>query len=157
MKLLLATIALSIAAGCGEGGLENGPLEIESLITSARERGLSIEVKPNGASFNGGEVEIVVPSETQATGPCPSSRVCIWKDSDFQGNRYQFSDRDICQNLNDYGASDVASSWNNGTSVTSCLYEHRDCGGKVLIMSSGAKGSGMGSFNDKASSIRVKC
>lgn len=111
----------------------------------------------NSVYYDSGNV-IYTPNATATSLGCESGWVCLFRDSDFNGDRWRFQSKGW-QNLRDYGASDEVSSWWNNRSNPALLGKDAFPGGpgEQLYMSAKARASGMGGFNDQASSVDAWC
>ena len=69
--------------------------------------------------------------------PCTNGYVCLYRDVNWQGTRWQFRDH-FWQDLNPYGGSDQVCSWSNRESRTAYLLFDR---GERLALAPGADGS----------------
>jgi len=105
----------------------------------------------NSIYYEGGKV-IYTPANAAAGLPCPDPYVCLYRDSDWQGDRWIFKDP-VWQNLNPYGASDEVSSWSNHEDRVATLSWDAGGGGAHLHLSAHAHGAHMGDWNDKASAV----
>lgn len=86
---------------------------------------------------------------------CPDGWVCIWEHTNYEGRMLQFQDRGYWQDLSVYNFNDKTSSWRNRINQDARLSEHSGGGGALLCMQPNSSSSGVGQFNDKASSIRL--
>lgn len=144
MRNTAVVLCLFLAVACGSDDLS--PVVEESSLL---QQGL-----------DGNDVSITEGSPG-LTATCPSGAFCLWWDSSHGGSRftayYNSGTKGLCQNLNDWGWSDRASSYQNSASAAACLYWDRDCGGSRIRILSGSSANSMGSWNDKASSFRLGC
>lgn len=103
--------------------------------------------------YDGGKV-IVTPAYSTAGLGCSAPWLCLFRDASWEGTRWSFQDH-FWQNLRDYGASDQVSSWSNHESRNATLGWDSIEQGKApyLTLSAGAHSSGMGGWNDQASSV----
>src|SRR5690242_15012559 len=85
---------------------------------------------------------------------CPDGWVCIWEHTNYEGRMLKFQDRGYWQDLSVYEFNDKTSSWRNRINQDARLSEHAGGGGDLLCMQPNSSSSGVGQFNDKASSIR---
>jgi hypothetical protein len=93
--------------------------------------------------------------EAASFGECPDGWVCIWEDSNYEGRMLKFQDRGYWQDLSVYGFNDKTSSWRNRINQDARLSEHAGGAGSLLCMQPNSSSSGVGQFNDLASSIRL--
>jgi hypothetical protein len=107
----------------------------------------------NDFIYEGGAV-IISPAPAAASLPCPDPYVCLYRDSGWNGTRWIFRDH-YWQNLRTYGASDEVSSWSNHENRQAVLGWDSIEQGKspYLYLSAHAHASGMGGWNDEASSV----
>lgn len=101
--------------------------------------------------YDGGAV-IYTPAAATASLPCPDPYVCLYRDTNWNGDRWIFRDA-YWQNLNAYGASDEVSSWSNHENRVATLSWDVGGGGAHLHLSAHAHASSMGSWNDQASAV----
>jgi len=83
---------------------------------------------------------------------CSSGYGCLYADSNFGGRRLQFHDIG-CQNLN--GFNDQTSSLYNRSGHRFGVYSGKNCTGTARVFKPGAKVSTLGTFSNKATSIRL--
>jgi hypothetical protein len=86
---------------------------------------------------------------------CPDGWVCIWEHTNYEGRMLRFQDRGYWQDLSVYEFNDKVSSWRNRINQDARLSEHAGGGGSLLCMQPNSSSSGVGGFNDLASSIRL--
>lgn len=92
---------------------------------------------------------------TAALSECPSNRVCLFKDRDFNGLLGYRSGNLSTVNIS-YTNNDETSSWSNKTGYLGAWYADADGRGGCYAMNSYTNNSYVGfSFNDKASSWRT--
>jgi hypothetical protein len=111
--------------------------------------------KGNDFIYQGGAVIVTPAPAVAAAGlPCDAPWLCLYRDSNWLGTRWRFQDH-TWQNLRVYGASDEVSSWSNHEGRTATLGWDSIEQGKApyLNLPSGAHASGMGGWNDQASSV----
>jgi hypothetical protein len=103
--------------------------------------------------YEGGKV-IVTPAYSTDSLGCSAPWLCLYRDANWGGTRWLFQDHNW-QNLRDYGASDEVSSWSNHESRSATLGWDSIEQGKApyLTLAAGAHASGMGGWNDNASSV----
>ncbi len=107
---------------------------------------------------NGGQIrmDLVVLSSNEGWQNCDSGYVCLWWDSNYKGRRLEFASWNYWQNLGgSWGSNDEISSWRNRASVNAKLSWNTNGVQPYTCLQSGARSSGMGGWNDNASSLWI--
>jgi hypothetical protein len=138
--LLMACCALAVSAGGAVAG-EDTPSAAPVPVASSG----------NVTTYSDGNQVVVAATFND----CPDGWVCIWEHTNYEGRMLKFQDRGYWQDLSVYEFNDRASSWRNRINQDARLSEHAGGGGTLLCMQPNSSSSGVGQFNDKASSIRL--
>lgn len=86
---------------------------------------------------------------------CPNGWLCLWDRIGNTGRMVQFQSAGTWLNLANYGFDNAARSWRNRTSRTAYLREVHPGQGAGVCMAPGVTVTSMGSFNGRASSLRL--
>lgn len=106
--------------------------------------------------YEGGKV-VVVPAAGESFDSCPTGNVCLFFDSNWQGDMVLFSSCCAWNNLSNYGFNNSASSWRNRKNVDAQLAMDAGGGGSKLCLNNNDYSSTMpGGWDNSASSIRVR-
>jgi len=149
----LAIVALAAAAGSASAAAPSAALPEITPANAALLLPPGYVKKGDDYVYEGGKV-IVTPAYSTTSLGCSAPWLCLYRDSSWEGTRWIFQDH-FWQNLRDYGASDQVSSWSNHESRNATLGWDSIEQGKApyLTLGAGAHASGMGSWNDNASSV----
>ncbi len=142
-----------------------GNLAVENVAVPSRDFSVenAAEILPSGFEREGndfiyaeGEV-VITPAlfAAQAQG-CVAHYLCLYRNANYQGDRWMFKD-EYWQNLRNWGASDVVSSWKNrqGSCDNAKLGWNSIEQGitPTLTLACTGEQANMGNWNDKASSV----
>lgn len=103
--------------------------------------------------LQGGKVIVhLVPT---APSDCPVNWVCLWEHQNYTGQMVQY--RDCCPwyNLGDVGFNNTMSSWRNRKTVDAKVADNTDGGGERLCLNDGAQSASVGSWDNRATSIKI--
>jgi hypothetical protein len=151
------TVALVAGVVAGAGNAQAAPAQQSAAqldpAFAAQPIAPGYTRKGNDFIYENGAV-IISPASAAASLPCPDTYVCLYRDSNWNGTRWIFRDH-YWQNLRTYGASDEVSSWSNHEDRQAVLGWDSIEQGKApyLYLSAHAHASGMGGWNDEASSV----
>jgi Peptidase inhibitor family I36 len=128
-----ASIGIIATSGVAAAGpSSSGPTPLQQAVNEQIQRAPSgTQTSANTVSYDNGHMLVIVavPSASTSaspfvTGSCPSGWFCIWANTNKGGNRYQWQDTGVFDDLAAYGVPEPYGSYQNNRSARMFMHEY---------------------------------